>query len=207
MITHKKLIEQIKLISQTRTDNAFNDYDFPSKAIQTIKYLDVLKPGYDGEYFKDTDKWVDELSHGGFIILAGGVGCGKTLYACYLAICVSLKTRTIPVYVNSYDFHNLCFENKHFQEEYLETCMVVDDMGDEYFANNEKGWGLSQWNSFFNQRYQCKSATIITTNLLAEEFRVRYGARIFDRVTESGFWINHSGDSLRKPREATNADS
>lgn len=79
----------------------------------------------------------------------------------------------------------------------LEQCsmLALDDLGMEYA--DEKGSFLATLDGLINRRYRDSLRTVITTNLTAKHFRLRYGERIADRIRECGAYIELAGASLR----------
>jgi hypothetical protein len=73
--------------------------------------------------------------------------------------------------------------------------LVIDDLGAEYADG--KGFFLSLLDELVNARYASNRATVITTNLDAPTFRLRYGDRIADRIREAGRFVNCGATSLR----------
>ena len=73
--------------------------------------------------------------------------------------------------------------------------LIIDDLGREYFT--DKGFGIAEWDAFFDTRYSEMLPTIITTNMTPEEFVQKYNRRIYDRLKECAEWLTIKGKSLR----------
>lgn len=73
--------------------------------------------------------------------------------------------------------------------------LVIDDLGREYFT--DKGFGIAEWDAFFDIRYCDMLPTIATTNMTPEEFVQKYNRRIYDRLKECAEWLTITGGSLR----------
>lgn len=133
------------------------------------------------------------------LILAGPVGCGKTLAACWLmaqgtpdayprgtAWPADLHARL--AYVG--ELEEICFHERK-RAKALRECslLVIDDLGVE--AVDERG--RAQWRSFLDQlfwaRHAGKLRTVVTTNLAVDAFKDSYGARIADRVRSTGEFV------------------
>ncbi len=147
-----------------------------------------------------------------FLILLGGVGCGKTLAAAYVvdkaggevtdesvfAICSKMrygrfmKARELQQ-LNRFD----AAEMKVVEEAYA---LVLDDLGSEYADG--KGEFASRLENMIDSRYDKQLRTVITSNATPETFRKRVGARGIDRINECGLIYTLGGKSLRKPRDA-----
>jgi len=74
--------------------------------------------------------------------------------------------------------------------------LVVDDLGAEY--NDPRGFFSSLLDELVDARYSRKLATVITSNLDASAFAVRYGQRVIDRLREAGRIVGCGNVSLRQ---------
>lgn len=63
-----------------------------------------------------------------------------------------------------------------------------------------KGAFTNSLDGLVDARYRHLLPTVITTNLRAEEFKARYGARAIDRLRERGEFVELNGASLRAGR-------
>ena len=81
--------------------------------------------------------------------------------------------------------------------------LILDDLGCEYL--DAAGSFLVDLDELLDAYYRAKRPLVITTNCTAEVFRSRYGARIVDRLLESGEFYSVGGPSLRRraPNGAT----
>jgi DNA replication protein DnaC len=125
----------------------------------------------------------------GFIILSGGIGCGKTCAATIWAIENRARFITAPelAKVSPYDG-----EGDWIQQA---AALVVDDLGTEYLDG--KGFFLANFDALVNHRYSHRLPTVITTNLKVDEFR-RYGVRVVDRIREVGVFLSVNAPSMRR---------
>ena len=152
--------------------------------------------------------WLDsgELT----LVLGGAVGTGKTIAACFAFTQHRRKWDVfmyapgdIPpdwrwcggLFAPLADFQNRSLwddEDRDFRDRAAATSLLVlDDVG------SERGDGASAIQSLISSRMAAGRRTVITTNLPGEAFRVRYGARVLDRIRESGTFVNTGAKSLR----------
>lgn len=125
-----------------------------------------------------------------FLVLAGGVGCGKTVAAALVVH--QLGGRFIDVSrlvrLSRYDDDQI----RPYEECSL---LAIDDLGMEYA--DTKGSFLATLDGLLNARYAAGLRTVITANLAWDAFRRRYGERIADRLKESGRYVEISDQSMR----------
>lgn len=150
---------------------------------------------------------LEYLISGEILILSGDPGCGKTVASIYAGLNFSARTQTMFYFMTSREYLKCQFNGGtviingiELQPEGIEALLIVDDLGREYFKDT--GWGIDQWDSFFDKRYRDKLPTIITTNMTPEELVDKYNERILDRLRECGIWIGLSGKSQRKKKES-----
>lgn len=146
------------------------------------------------------------LVSGEIIILSGDPGCGKTVAAIYGGLQFSAKTQRLFYFMTSREYLKCQFKDGiciidgiEVEPESVRTLLIIDDLGREYFT--EKGWGIDQWDSFFDKRYRDQLPTLITTNMNPEELADKYNERILDRLRECGNWVGLSGKSMRKKKK------
>jgi DNA replication protein DnaC len=123
------------------------------------------------------------------VVLQGGVGCGKTCAAALWATKVDAHWVTAKALarMSAYDDEAKNLEKRRH--------LVIDDLGTEYA--DAKGFFLSNLDGLIDARYADELPTVITTNVAADEFKARYGARIADRIRGAGAWVEVGGTSLR----------
>lgn len=122
-----------------------------------------------------------------FLILSGEPGTGKTVAAAWA--CAWNGGR----FVKAMDIVRAGVYSDHvyLRNVWRARVLTVDDVGTEPLDAN--GWGLAAIGNLFDERYDGNHRTIVTTNLKAEEFKPRYGPRVWRRVTEVGRWVELSG--------------
>lgn len=123
------------------------------------------------------------------VVLQGGVGCGKSCAAALWAV------QSRAHWITSKTLARLSAYDEGIKK--LEQCqaLVIDDLGTEYA--DAKGFFLSNLDGLIDARYADELPTVITTNVASEEFKMRYGARIADRIRGAGAWVEVGGASLR----------
>jgi len=129
-------------------------------------------------------------NHKGWL-LRGGMGVGKTKAVEAFAFATNesvITDRDFAIrFAHIFDIQTAYIQQNEDYINRLKTAqtLVIDDIGIEptdvqYFGNR-----LSPFIDLFDKRYRSNRKTIITTNLLPQELREKYGERIFDRMRES----------------------
>jgi DNA replication protein DnaC len=124
-------------------------------------------------------------------VFSGARGTGKTVAAAWL---VSRSAGGVFMPVSK-----LARISRYRDDEMepLERCplLAIDDLGTEFV--DEKGSFMATLDGLVNSRYADDLRTVITTNLPADAFKLRYGARIERRIREAGRFVELKGDNLR----------
>jgi DNA replication protein DnaC len=163
------------------------------------------------------------------LVLSGGTGCGKTVAACVALDYATAydpyedpavtgprlrrldsEGRQAPTprfnspgqFVKAIDLVRAgTFDAAFWESLEAASVLVVDDLGTEPL--DEKGWALANLAAMLDGRYDSLRKTILTTNLPLAAFKARYctadGGRLYDRLRESGAYVELSGKSLRQP--------
>jgi len=139
-------------------------------------------------------RWTENEEHT-FLVLAGGVGTGKTIAAAW----------TIE---QACEHHDICFMpapqlagfSRYGDSDELRwvlccDLLVLDDLGMEHLG--ERGYFLSLFDEVVEERYENERRTVITTNFTGEHFVNRYGQRVADRLREAGLFIEIAEESMR----------
>jgi hypothetical protein len=139
-----------------------------------------------------------------FLVLAGGVGSGKTTAAA-LAV-VSEKGRM----VTATETADHLFDRPWWDDLEAYPLVVIDDLGTEK-ADGEGYW-VARWRAVLDARYRHSRRLIVTCNLPRDVFLARYvegdGGRTLDRMRDGGTWSTCAGDSMRLTNvERTDDDS
>lgn len=124
-------------------------------------------------------------------ILAGNPGCGKTV-----AAVSRLEDRETGLFVRAAELVEL---GSHFSDRDLlskyRRCgvLVVDDLGVEYRSEQM----ICRLDELIDSRASSGLPTIITTNMTAAEFRIRYQERIWSRIHQFGDYVELDDPDLR----------
>lgn len=151
------------------------------------------------------------------LVLAGGVGCGKTVAACaaldrFLApdpsrvswdegfAPLGAKKPTGSV-VKAIELARAgTFDREFWDRLAAAGFLVIDDLGTEPL--DEKGWVVANVRALIDKRYDDERKTILTTNLNLDQFKARYcadGGRLLERLRERGGFLELADASLRTP--------
>lgn len=165
--------------------------------------------------------FMDESNPRTLLVLSGGTGCGKTVAACvaldyataydpYLRQRLVTPGETRPAqrfnspgrFVKAIDLVRAgTFDGAFWESLEDASVLVIDDLGTEPL--DEKGWALANVAALLDGRYDSLRKTILTTNLPLTAFKARYcaadGGRLYDRLRESGVYVELAGQSLRQP--------
>lgn len=135
------------------------------------------------------------------LVLAGGVGVGKSVAAAWTAMSLPPNgygafgvrrfkhTAELCELLSSYD------ADQKKERDLLKSCrvLVLDDVGTEHMTEAFQTF----FDGLVNARYEHDGITVITTNLTSDLFRERYGLRIYDRLRGRGAWYDIAHASLR----------
>jgi len=144
----------------------------------------------------------ENLKTGHSLFLFGDVGTGKSHLA--FSIYNEAKKRHFSAIFNTVSnlmnrLDKALVSNKEAEFDLLELLkiadlLVLDDLGVEVESKRSK----ERLYEIIGGRYNSRKTTVITTNLKTQEEMIRWlGARIFDRLLESGTFIKFSGKSYR----------
>jgi DNA replication protein DnaC len=148
------------------------------------------------------------------LVLAGGVGCGKTVAAsawlerALVAHDAKIWERGFRTereargsVVKAIDLARAgTFDREFWDDLSAVDFLVVDDLGTEPL--DDKGWMVANIRALIDQRYDAERKTILTANLNFDGFRARYcadGGRLLDRIKERGAFVEIADGSLRRP--------
>ena len=134
-------------------------------------------------------------------LLWGGVGTGKSYFACCIAN--ALMEREISVCMTNFALilNDLAASYKDRNEYIARLCsfplLILDDFGMERGTE----YGLEQVYNVVDSRYRSQKPLIVTTNLTLEELQHPEDtahARIYDRLLEMCCPVFFTGENIRK---------
>lgn len=163
--------------------------DFPRRAIDAARTADDSTAA-----IRRVCSWTPETES--ILVLSGAPGCGKTVAATWWAS----KQRRTPRFVRATTFAASSRYDRDTRDTWFNARgLVLDDLGTEYL--DAKGSFLVDLDELLDVFYGDKKPLLITTNCTKDAFKERYGARVVDRLRESGSWFSISDASRRtKPQ-------
>lgn len=130
------------------------------------------------------------------LVLAGGVGSGKTTAAAWLAAHLGKRSE----FIRAAHLESAGRYDKELRQRWMDArLLVVDDLGAEYA--DSKGNFLVELDELMDFYYGNRRVLVVTTNLSISEFKNRYGGdsgRIASRIRESGVWGDCGAVDLRR---------
>lgn len=156
--------------------------------------------------------WWETAQPTAFLLLLGGVGSGKSVAGAWVTFmaCNGMYMRNPNVdsrllrgegmFIRAAEVSRSTMSDYESADRELfeELCdaklLVLDDLGAE---RSWDGW-LSRLDELLDRRYGDRRRTVITSNLDAAAFKLRYGARIADRIRHDGTVVSAGRDSLRR---------
>lgn len=171
----RRMIEDAKRKSESESE-------IPPNFLQLCK-SGSLEPTQATSELHDADKMV---------CLSGNPGCGKTVAA------ADWLWRNLPgLFIKSARLARWDrYDNESMNRLLRARRLVIDDLGTEY--QDAKGNFMAILDEIIDVRHDHSRPTVITTNLDAPAFKLRYGERIADRIREDGRFVSLSGGSMRK---------
>ncbi len=140
------------------------------------------------------------------VILAGGVGTGKTtvMFALrnvmrrYLRDEVGSQTPKIASFTAVQLADSAMNKTRPFEVAKVANLLFVDDLGTERLNVKAYGNELLPMLDLLTARYEGNRPTIITSNLSLERIGERYSERLASRVAEQYEQIGVNGNDLRR---------
>lgn len=171
------------------------DWGVPPRARQLVAH-----GPRDTEAIHYAKEFVQAFAHDDthLLVLAGGVGVGKTIAACWVMAHAdpgkwgARRFRHVSQLVETglYGGDIERAERKALRDAKV---LVIDDVGSEHLTDGFQ----TMFDGLINHRYEALGATILTINLTTEQFLERYGKRIYDRLRGRGAWYEINHESLR----------
>jgi DNA replication protein DnaC len=126
-------------------------------------------------------------------VLSGPTGCGKTVAATWWML--TRSPRENVGFLRAVDFAAGSRYDRDERRHLERAGLVLDDLGCEYA--DSAGNVRTDLESLLDMFHADRRPLIITTNLTAAAFAIRYGERCADRLAGSGHWMSLNGKSLR----------
>ena len=151
---------------------------------------------------KYVNEWAQMRADNVGLLFFGGVGTGKSFFACCIANalldkCVPTLVTNFPRILNT--IQSAVFDedrNKVLNELQRYELVVIDDLGVERSTD----YGMEQIYSVIDTRYRSGKPLIVTTNLSPAEIKnpgnLAY-ERIYDRILQNSIPVKMSGSSRR----------
>lgn len=159
---------------------------FPDRAIQAAKKADETTAAV-----KRVAGWDPDAES--ILVLSGAPGCGKTVAATWWGS----RRRRPPRFVRATTFAASSRYDRDTRDAWFSArALVLDDLGTEYL--DAKGSFLVDLDELLDVFYGDRKPLLITTNCTKDAFKERYGARVVDRLRESGSWFSISDGSRRQ---------
>lgn len=140
------------------------------------------------------------------LVLAGGVGAGKTTAATWIALSAGGSD---PFFVRANDLESRGRYDRGIRDR-IKACsaLVIDDLGAEYM--DAKGAFRSLMDEVVDTAYSRDRLLLLTTNLLPRrtghgdepQFFERYGDRVASRLSQVGMWASCGNRDLRRDQLA-----
>lgn len=147
---------------------------------------------------KRVRRWLEGDRRAWCLVLAGGVGCGKsTAAALWLWERVELGANSRRWYTAA-RVASLSRYDGSVEPLVDARSLVLDDLGAEFA--DRPGNSAERLDYILTEREATYRPILITTNLNAGDFAARYSERIVDRIraaAPAGGFFEHSGPSLR----------
>jgi len=144
-------------------------------------------------------RFTDPSDRATILVLAGGVGTGKTVAAALF--CSSAYSRMVKaVDLVRIGLFSDGVDRKVLAQLADADLAVIDDVGAE--PQDTKGYAYAAFFDAIERRYDAGAKTILTTNLTYDDFRSRYGTgvglRFWDRIRGDARWVDIAGRSMRE---------
>lgn len=195
-----------------RTTVSLSEVGVPARVADTVNLISAACSNEKHETIKAkavlaVNEWLKTESDAWCLVLSGNKGCGKSSAAGWW-----LQNILKEVQGENNGYRSTCHQrwftagelsrwSRNFEEQkaklnFLKVCnaIVIDDLGSEYADKN--GYFNSVLDEIIDARYSNYKRTLITTNLNAAEFHLRYGDRVSDRIREGFKHAGPVGDTL-----------
>ena len=136
-------------------------------------------------------EWLHSSDRRG-LFLCGNIGNGKTTMIRAIGAMFRYKAVTVEAEEIYYNFRNT--ERPYY---YPDNLLLIDDLGAEPERCNVFGVDYHPLSDLLLNRYARNLTTVIATNLTYEEFKSRYGDRVYDRLLEMFIALEYDAPSYR----------
>jgi len=163
---------------------------------------DRKQPGISDACRKYVDEWNEMRDKNVGLLFYGGVGTGKSFYACCIANallerCVSVLVTSFPRILGRLQSAGQVGDrNKLLDSIQRYELVVIDDLG----AERETEYALEQIYTVVDTRYRSGKPLILTTNLAPSDIKASGNIgyeRIYDRILQNSIPVKVSGSSRR----------
>lgn len=168
----------------------------------TFEKDDRREPEISDACRKYVDEWGNMRADNVGLLFFGGVGTGKTFYACCIANallekCVPTLVTNFPRILNRIQSAGWGDERKDFYDRLQRyELVVIDDLG----AERSTDYAMEQIYTVIDTRYRSGKPLIVTTNLSPSEIKnpgnIGY-ERIYDRIMQNALPVKMIGASRR----------
>ena len=142
-----------------------------------------------------------KITGDGVYVMSGNVGCGKT-FAAHVWLLDAMNVKPLEWKSNGIRFVTASWfaRASRYEEDKFALCqsakkLVIDDLGVEY-ADTKQNF-LVDLDELLDLRWRNGCPTLVTTNLVREDFKERYGQRIYDRSRGEDRWMSVPHESMR----------
>lgn len=161
-------------------------------------------------HIEQAARWLIDPDGKSGLMLMGLCGNGKTTMMRSLARLIEYVTeatvgyskRSVVTMLPAKEIARRCAaadkERKDFKELFTLEMLGIDDLGEEPKEVMSYGMVYTPLVDLIGERYDRQLATIITTNLKAEQIKDKYGVRIYDRLKEIFHIITFTNSSYRE---------
>lgn len=126
------------------------------------------------------------------VVVAGGVGCGKTTGAVQWL----LHCKGRPLFVPAPSLIQRARAKPWLAPIWEQaTAIVIDDVGTEKERDRDRF--LEAFGELLTHVHAQKKRMVLTANMQMQEFRDRYKKRIESRFRQGGVWISLTGGDMR----------
>lgn len=156
--------------------------DWPQRAVEIALAADETKMSIQA---------ISAFEGRGALVLSGDVGRGKTVAAAWW----SIRQPVAVTFVRAATLARTSRYSGTWEQWMKARALCIDDLGAEFA--DVKGSFAVDLDELIDTFYASQRTLIVTTNCKAGIFKQRYGARVLDRLSESGKWVNVTGESMR----------